>query len=59
MTQDLFKAHKDNVNKIREEYPILHEYGDLWAMEIYRQIKEGLIKEFPKTVDPEAAENFN
>jgi hypothetical protein len=53
MKQDLFKAYKDNLNRIREEYPILHEYGDLWAMEVYRQIKEGFLTEFLKTVDPE------
>ena len=52
MKQDLFKAYKDNLDRIREEYPILHEYSDLWAMEVYRQIKEGLLTEFLSTVNP-------
>lgn len=51
--KDPFKAYNEHVEKIREEYPILHQYGDLWAMELYRQIKEGLLTEFLKTVDPE------
>jgi hypothetical protein len=53
MKQDYFKAYKDNLSRIREEYPILYEYSDLWAMGVYRQINEGLLTEFLKTVDPD------
>lgn len=51
--RDPFKTYNEHLQRIREEYPILHEYGDLWAMEVYRQIKEGLLTEFLKTVDPQ------
>lgn len=49
--KDPFKLYNEHLQRIREEYPILHHYGDIWAMEVYRQIKEGLITEFLKTVD--------
>lgn len=49
--KDPFKLYNEHLQRIREEYPILHHYGDIWAMEVYRQIKEGLITEFLQTVD--------
>jgi hypothetical protein len=53
-----YRQYKQKLLEIREQYPVLHRFGDAWALEIYNQIQQGQLNEFilstvpiQKTVD--------
>jgi len=47
---NFIKVYRDRLDEIREEYPILNAFGDLWAMELYDSFKKNQITEFIQTV---------
>lgn len=49
---DLASTYKQKLAEIRSQYPILHRFGDAWALSIYQQIQEGQLNEFVLTTVP-------
>lgn len=49
---DPFYEYKNRLAEIRQQYPVLHRFGDNWALEIYRQIQEGQLNEFVLSTVP-------
>lgn len=49
---DLASTYKQKLAEIRNQYPILHRFGDAWALSIYQQIQEGQLNEFVLTTVP-------
>jgi len=41
-----YHQYKTRLAEIRQQYPVLHRFGDVWALEIYNQLQEGQINEF-------------
>ena len=49
---DLASIYKEKLAEIRQQYPVLHRFGDAWALSIYQQIQEGQLNEFVLTTVP-------
>jgi hypothetical protein len=49
---DPASTYKQKLSEIRQQYPILHRFGDAWALEIYNQLQEGQLNEFVLTTVP-------
>lgn len=46
----IIQKYLDRLEEIRQEYPILHAYGDAWAMSLYEDFKKNGITEMLHTV---------
>jgi hypothetical protein len=49
----LSKIHDEYLQQIRDKYPMLYCLGDAWAIDTYKQLEEGVLKEFIATVPAE------